>query len=429
MVDAVRPRVYSDMSLLKNGYYPYEPKKDEKKSHALGITIAASSVVVGFGTLALMKGFVPKALTKYLDKWKLVLEKKLETGTDFQGLYKKALDFVNDTRSKSKSINNITSLKDVLFERLMCGKNGNRPITSKIHRGITKLFNRISRNTVNSSYANTERNFASLNELLSLLNQRLLSENPANKEIITQIQKNLSKVNSEYEKGFGLNARSKRLQNMQKALNDLFEEFWGKSFGDIKNNFKSKNMYEAFIAEDLLKPAKEQLMKTTSSKRNAVKTIIDTVLEDYRSVLSNNEFAKLKKQVNSVLKSLDSSIETETSKYFDKARDLKLGSAPTDVLSIVTGLGAVGWFTAKAKDKDERISSVLQYGIPAIGTIATALYCNARLISGGKGMAFGLLSGLVVNKIGAFVDNMRKKYSLDISLQNKTILKPQSDTV
>jgi len=292
----------------------------------------------------------------------------------------------------------------------------------------------LSRSTVNASYAKTQRKFASLNESLAAINAKVLKENPANKAVLDNIETAIKNMNNEYEAGFGLNARNSRLKELQTALTDLFDEFWGKSFNgknfkDIIKNFRQKDMYQSFIAEAVMQPAKTVLVENTAVKRNAVTNITDQILKQYETILPNNEYFKVKNKIKSAVNSLNSSIETETGKYFDKARDMKLGSAPTDVLSIVAGLGTVGWFTAKSKDKDERISSVLRYGIPAIGTIATSLYCNARLVSGAKGIMLGILSGMAVNKIGTAVDNASKKYTLDISLQNKTILKPQSDKV
>ena len=72
------------------------------------------------------------------------------------------------------------------------------------------------------------------------------------------------------------------------------------------------------------------------------------------------------------------------------------------------------------------ISASLKYGIPAVGAIATSLYCSAKLISGGKALLFGLLSGWVINKIGVFADEVRKQYAVNVSFQNK---KAQSDKV
>ena len=83
----------------------------------------------------------------------------------------------------------------------------------------------------------------------------------------------------------------------------------------------------------------------------------------------------------------------------------------------------------KAETTDDKYSVSLKYGIPAIGAIATSLYCTARLVSGGKAMLLGLLSGWVMNKAGVVVDDARKKYTLDVSFHNREILKPQPDKV
>ena len=47
-------------------------------------------------------------------------------------------------------------------------------------------------------------------------------------------------------------------------------------------------------------------------------------------------------------------------------------------------------------------------------------------------MFFGLISGWAINKVGEAVDNVRKKYSLDVSFHAKDVkdmFKPQSDKV
>lgn len=135
---------------------------------------------------------------------------------------------------------------------------------------------------------------------------------------------------------------------------------------------------------------------------------MEEILTTYKALLPRDKYLKLKAEVAKAVKSLDKSIEIETVQYVDKARDLKLGAAPTDVLSILTTVGAVGYYVSKSDNKDERISASLKYGIPAIGAIATSLFCTAKLISGGKAMFFGLASGWVINKIGVFVDDLRK---------------------
>ncbi len=530
---------FSDFSQPQNGYYisaPYIEKVNEKKSHKLGTTLAVSAIVVGFGALALLSGGANKGVAKLLNKWKIQLEKKLSKGTKFEDLYRFSLNRTNDFLSKSESVNNLTTLKDVLFQKFMWGKKGTNNFGRKIHEGITNFFDRISRKTVNSYYNKTQTKFANLTEYFSTLNEKIKLTHPNSTKVngvLDDINKRMIRVNENLEKGFGINARNNRYNQIQRDCDGLFDFFWDASFSDIRN-FKSKNMWQSFIAEDYLIPAKlkmsneagllrqaithdindnykatmkalsniqkfvnpadtatndilrnlrskldiykalsgsdeilkreklnleiiEELQKLSqcfnakASKYNynsqAAKAITDYVnsveniisksskgelqeiLTAYKSLLPRKEYLKLKSKVQSAIKSLDKSIDIETNQYFDKARDLRLGSAPTDVLSILITGGAVGYYLNKAENKDEKYSVALKYGIPAIGAVATSLYCTARLVSGGKAMLVGLLSGWIMNKIGEAVDNTRKKYSLDISLINKTLIKSQPDKV
>lgn len=538
-VNIAQTRAFSNFSQPKNGYYinaPFNEEEKKENNHRLGKTIAISALVVGFGTLAVLSGGLNKGTAKLLNRWKLKLEQKMAKGSRFKNFYRFTAGKIDTFLAKTESINNFTTLKDVAFQRLMWGKDGSRSFTRKIHEGVTKFFDRISRKTVNSSYSNTYDKFAGLTEYFASVNEKILSRrgnDPKYANIIENINRRIATVNTNLDKGFGINARNERLKEIQKASDGLFEFFWDASLSDVRN-FKSKNMWQSFIAEDYLIPAKLQLgnragllrqtithdindnykatikaldniqkfvnpsdMSTNdilnslrnnlnkykklsgkeeivqrnelnkeiitnlrklgdnftemSSKYNynsdAAKAIskyvseveniisksskgeLQEILTLYKGILPRSEYLKLKAKVNSAIKSLDKSIDIETIQYFDKARDLKLGSAPTDVLSILGAVGAVGYYLNKAESKDDKYSVSLRYGIPAIGAIATSLYCTARLVSGGKAMLFGLLSGWAMNKAGVVVDDARKKYSLDVSLHNREILKPQPDKV
>lgn len=524
---------FKDFKQPSNYYVtPNNQQSHPEKKETSGKKITLYALAAGFGTLILMKGAMSKTFAKFLDKLQINLEKKLAKDSKMKHFYRFSLSKIKIMSEKFESINNFTTLKDVLVQRLMYGKNGQRTFTRKIHEGITHFFDKISRKTVNSSYAATNKKFAAMNEYMMSINEQLLRENsnkPEIKTAITSIIEKMKKINAGYETGFGINARNSRLKEMNNAANGLFEAFWNASLKDIKN-FRSKNMYNSYIAEDYLLPHKMKMsnevgllrqaithdindsykatikafdniqkfvsptddsanrilndlrnnlaeykklsgkheisqrnklnseicknlnlfkntFKTGSYSKEAIESIskyvseveniiknsskgeLQEVLTLYKSILPRKEYLKLKSKVQKAVNSLDKSIDTEIVQYYDKARDLKLGAAPTDVLSILGTVGAVGWFLGKSKNKDERISASLQYGIPAVGAIATSLYCTAKLISGGKALLFGLLSGWVINKAGVVVDDIRKKYSLDVSLENKTIIKPQPDKV
>lgn len=527
-------RSFQDFSQPQNGWYlPVETQSEKiKKERKYGTTLAVSALAAGFGTLAFMKGGFAKGLSKYLEKCRIKLENKTAENGTLQRFYRYALNKTNSFIEKFGSINNFTSLKDVLFQKFMFGKNGERKFTKNIHTSITNFFNKLGRKTVNSSYAKTQNKFARLSEHISSINERLLRENPNNPELkraLQEVSERLHNANATLEQGFGLNARANRLTEMNASAEPLFDYFWNASFSDIRN-FKSKNMWQTFIADEFLQPTKMKLAKDTGKLRRIISNNIEDnyhssvkltdnlqrfidpkdsasnellskirlglnkykslsgsnekieraalndeivnnlrelsrtfkgaeydkdaivavdshlseleniiakdskgelqkILSIYKKHLSNTEYLKLKSQINSTVNSLDKAIDTETVQYFDKVRDLKLGSAPTDILSILGTTGIVGWFLAKAKNKDERISASLKYGIPAVGAIATTLFTAARLVSGGKSLALGLLSGWLINKVGIKVDDLRKKYSVDISFKNKTLIKPQPDKV
>ena len=91
-------------------------------------------------------------------------------------------------------------------------------------------------------------------------------------------------------------------------------------------------------------------------------------------------------------------------------RDLKMGSAPTDILSILAAIGAIGVGLSKSENKDQQYSVLLKAGIPAVGAIATSLYFSASLVSGGRAMLYGGISGLLISKAGTMLDEYRKKH-------------------
>ncbi|MGN0031524.1 MAG: hypothetical protein ACI37Q_06185 [Candidatus Gastranaerophilaceae bacterium] len=145
---------------------------------------------------------------------------------------------------------------------------------------------------------------------------------------------------------------------------------------------------------------------------------LEDILDIYRQLLPENDYKKVEKIYRKAIKSLDKSVKVETEDYTSKLRDLSLGSAPTDILTILGSLGVLGYQLKKSDDKDQRISISLKYGIPALAGIGTALYCNAKLFAGSKALIIASVSSLLVNRLGVFADDMRKKYFPKTQSQN-----------
>lgn len=173
-----------------------------------------------------------------------------------------------------------------------------------------------------------------------------------------------------------------------------------KNLKDLEKQIKDKEL------SDLVKQGKELF-----SKNNENKGEIQKILKIYEKHLSKEDYQKIEKQTQKALKSLNHSVDAETDRLFDKVRDLQIGSAPVDVLSVLSSFGVVAWGLSKAENKEERTSVALKYGIPAVGAVSISLFCTLALVSGGPALAIGLVSGLVMNKLGVEIDNYRKKHN------------------
>ena len=167
----------------------------------------------------------------------------------------------------------------------------------------------------------------------------------------------------------------------------------------------------------------ENIAKTQVNDKNVNIRLLRNILKedgtgelqdmlDIYHVISPFELAKsgaLKSAQNAV-SSFDNSVNLEIGEFFDKARDLELGCAPTDILTILMSCGMITYGLNKAKEKNERTSVLLKSGIPIVGAMATSLISATKLVSGGKSLALGFVSGIVLNQLGLITDNYRKAH-------------------
>lgn len=484
---------------------------EEEKSHKLGVTIGASALLVGGLLMLLMRGG-PKGNNKYLNALKGYLERQVQkTNNSRPGrFYAYALRRLNSFMQKCESINNFTALKDIAFKRLMYKTK----FTRKIHDWVTNLFDKASHVTVKRSWNKTKNKFTNVFKSMDDLNERVLTGGPASEKItingttknryewyqdLIKHKRTLSDTLSIQTSPDSIASRYKKIHD---ATDGLDEFAWNTSFADL-NNFRSKPMWQTFLADDYIKGSKialsdemrlfrnkmtystrdkydfarsfikkaeacinpedtdsiglitnlkrnlrlgnnpENFVENIEELRNVItkssekfKTtpehlkVINSLLDEAKHVLAGNEKGamqeileiykkfqpkehdKIRLTMLKAVNSLDKSIDTESVQYFDKVRDLVVGSAPTDVLSILGTGGVIAAGLHKAKDKDEKTTIALKYGIPAVGAVATSVYCTASLLSGSKSLIFGLLSGWVFNKIGVVVDNWRKKQGI-----------------
>ena len=140
-----------DLQAVKDVAMEDFPILQEHKNKS-GSSVAIAALATVCAVFMLSRGFQKNAHI-FLDKIKSFLEEKIAyTSVNESKKQKKFYEFfmhrVNFFMKKSESINNITSLKDILFMKLMYKTEP----TKKIHESISKYFEKISQKTVYDSY-------------------------------------------------------------------------------------------------------------------------------------------------------------------------------------------------------------------------------------------------------------------------------------
>lgn len=504
---------FGPMNELKE-FKKFNKERSEKRSKALGISIATTAIVTPLIVLLAIKG--PARVSKRIDKLIKNLNEKAVTAKhapNTQSFYIASMQILTPILEKSKALFNIMPLKDILVKRAAEKVPGVRVISEK----ISQLFEKIAIRSLNKSYNKTSRKFTEMTDVLKAANERLLSDNP-NRLVtigeetlpvylwIKRLETKIGSVNSNYSNNFGSKAVKTRIGEMRDLFRDFGNKVWDRTYGNLAKFFKSKDTYQTFISEELaaegktniynnvmplrtgitndvidkFKSAKttlshidmlinskdedsckivgqirralsdykksggtnekeinDELGKLRSNIRASKQYKIDVAsdilanIDQFKSVINSKQtgeieeilniynylfgddsvgFGAVKKSAHTAVKSLNKSIDLEIDKLYDKFRDINVGSPPTDALGVLMSIGAIALGLKKADNSDEKVSVSLKYGIPALGAILTALYCTVGLFSGGPAITIGLLSGYLMHKVGAFVDNKIKNY-------------------
>ena len=421
--------------------YKVEKKKpDDNKSNK----IALIACTAGVGLLFLSKG-VQKHAKGSLEKIRDHLEGKIDTSVLKESdkklsFYEYSLRRINSFLAKAESINNINSLKDILFLNTMY-KTGP---TKKIHKGISNFFEKLSINTVKKSYNKTRKNFNDMYKSFDELDEYILKtsgdeiveykgEKKTKRQLIEKAKDHRENVQIVVDVFIMNETQAARYEAIKKATSQLYSKFWDKSFKGFwgkDNKFNRKEMWQTFIAAEQIKGNKTSLAENVAFARNMLSyteeekvvvisgflknldTIIpaadsegadiikqlkwfiknpnalknskdiflnklsklethdfvgdENLLKDkatnirlIRNMVEDNGTGELQdmldiyyriapfelsksgalKSAQKAVSSFDRSVNLEIGEFFDKARDLDLGSAPTDVLTILLSCG------------------------------------------------------------------------------------------
>ena len=193
----------------------------------------------------------------------------------------------------------------------------------------------------------------------------------------------------DFVKNFGEPSQDEIQKNIQKNIEKLRQEILSSGNTDTK------------ISKELLGNLNE-----LSENQNFKKGLVEEILDIYKALLPKSKYQKLESLYMQSVKSLDDSIKIETEDFVNKLRDLTLGSAPTDIITLLSGFATLGYFLLKSDNNQERTGVALKYGIPALTFIGTSLYFNARLYAGTKAMFYGAIATWLIGKIGELANDI-----------------------
>ena len=165
----------------------------------------------------------------------------------------------------------------------------------------------------------------------------------------------------------------------------------------------------------------KQAVDALFGNEEGIKGTYNEIAELVSQNLSKEEADILRTTLNKTEKSLRKANASECAEYFDKKRDLVLGSAPTDVVTQLALLGGSGIALASADSKDGRISEMITGTMPVLVGIGTNTVLTSMLVSGTNSLILGALAGFVVSRVGSKIDHMR------LNAKSKMLVEQQNE--
>ena len=195
-----------------------------------------------------------------------------------------------------------------------------------------------------------------------------------------------------------------------KAVRQKFNSIFKRA---VPSKGKSLDDFGSFIAEDLLKAQKENYIAPLSKAKGEINEIDKKIISLLEENCGEDYILKHSKHIaasrSNAARTLNNAITTESNDLFDKMRDIKIGSAPTDILGMAGTAGLMGIYLAQAEDKNQRVEVALTTGVPlGLGMIATT-FATMKMYAGIKSLAFGAVTTFAANTIGKLINNQYQK--------------------
>ena len=205
-----------------------------------------------------------------------------------------------------------------------------------------------------------------------------------------------------------VSTRAKEIENIMDNIGDrgIAVEVRDKFTSLIKKMFKEHDIsgFGEFVAEDMVKTQKANYINKLRENRDLILKNDDEIIDLLRSSVDEKTLNNLINAKTNAQKSLNNAIRTEGNDLFDKIRDVKIGSAPNDILGMLGTTGMLGVYLAQAEDKNQRVEAALTTGVPlGLGMLSTT-FATMKMYTGMKAIAFGAVATFIANTIGKAIN-------------------------
>ena len=417
-------------------FVPESQNEEKKKSHKTAIRVG-STVLVLSAIVALLNPKFSSSLVNKLKTKSTKAANKAKVDNSFWGKWNKAKEkLLKGLTNTIQILNNGNSVKDELFQKL-CNKTS---FTKKIHQKITQGFDKISRQTVYGKYKSVSKQMNTLDNIMQHYKSRLsATDKTLFEQKLAEIDK-LQEYFSSAQIKNRLQNQETQMQNLEKDVAEKIIQAKDTIVGKIKgkpidNEMKFKDTC-SFWAEDALMKERNKieqdginiinsLVGDGKTQKGAYQEMVDLLAPH----LNQEEKQAFEESIKNTEKLLRKANTTECIEYFDKKRDLVLGSAPTDVLTALASLVASGIAIGVADTKEDRLSRTISGALPVVAGLGVSTALTAMLFSGGKGMVLGTGSGMILSALGSSLSHrLFPKNKQDVLLaENKTNNKQDSE--
>lgn len=289
-----------------------EEARATKNPKLIGLSIAGATILTAAGLFFLLKGG-PKGINKNFKKFRNYLDAKVQNAklNNYESgftekVYADMVSKLDGLQHRFDAVNNFTTFKDMLFKKIMYSNFGLKYFTKKfsfgkkIHDGITRMFEKIGRQSVVNSYKKTVGQFTERELLCNQLEKKIFSGNSyetvtingikrTKAQWLMQIKQMNGDLAQEYNLHFGkgaLNGRYLKIKKVVASLNDCFDNL---------KRFWSTDTLNFFIADSVISKEKELIHKDVFGFRKKLSySLADMVKESDDKVMKLTQFVGYK---------------------------------------------------------------------------------------------------------------------------------------